>query len=392
MSLLRRQSRRALPITINDDEGMSQRNRTWVQSLPPRSQTSTRKREEESLQGHPAMGTHHLIVLVTIVYAILFLGRAEFGYIPGRRCIGTGNDLVPIDHNQVTLVTAYFDIPSKRPSSEYLPWIQHMMSLQDNMVVFTSSDQVNIIKKLRGNRPSKVISIELNETALVEKYGMDFWARQNSLEPGMEKYLHSKELYIVWNEKGHFLEKVITTNPFDSTFFAWVDMGYLRDDLLDFKRMIRYLPTKLTNDQIMLLDVRRLVQNNYVGGGFIGGYKQGLLKWTKTYYDLLDANRDRFLGKDQPWMFQNCVNQPNVCVLVPAINRYGDAWFYMAPYLHGVQFFGTTDHLWRVWKRSTLGRLLLWMTTPILDLSELASKHKAAIGETLDSSADEASS
>ena len=391
MSLVLRQSRRALPTTMNEEE-VPQRKRTWVQSLPPRSQTLKRKREEESSLEYSTMGTNYLVVFITIVYAILMISRAEFGYIPGRRIVGTLNDMVPIDHNQVTLVTAYFDIPSKRPSSEYLPWIQHMMSLQDNMVVFTSPDQVNIIRKLRGNRPSKVIPIQLNETTLVKKYGMDFWARQNMLEPGMEKYLHSKELYIVWNEKGHFLEKVIAANPFDSAFFAWADMGYLRDDLLDFKRMIRYLPTQLTNEQTMLLDVRRLVQNNYVGGGFIGGYKQGLLQWTKTYYELLDANRDRFLGKDQPWMFQNCVNQPNLCMLVPAISLYGDAWFYMAPFLHGVQSYGTTDHLWRVWKRSTLGRLFLWMMTPMLDLSELASKHKPTNGKILDSSAEGASS
>lgn len=337
--------------------------------------------DDESYLKKWIMGQSNMASSVILMYLVFLISREGFGYSPGRKYVGKLHDMVPIAHNQVTLVTAYFDIPSKRPSSEYLPWIQHMMSLQDNMVIFTSPDQVETIKLLRGKRPTQLIALELSETRLAKQYGMEFWERQNSLEPGMEKYLHSKELYIVWNEKGHFLEKAIAENHFGTEFFAWVDIGYLRNDLLDGQRMIRYLPSELTRKHAMFLDVRKLVQDNYLGGGFIGGYKEGILQWTKTYYELLDANKDRFLGKDQPWMFQNCVNQPSLCVVVPAINLFGDAWFHMAPYLHGIQFYGTTDHLLLVWKRSMLGKFFIWITTPSLDLSRLASKHKASIGE-----------
>jgi hypothetical protein len=384
MSLLRRPPNRGLP-TIMTELTEQKTNYIAPLVLPPSASKARRRPlstpDDESSRKKWIMGQSHMISSIILMYVVLLICRLGFGYTPGRKYVGKLHDMAPIAQNQVTLVTAYFDIPSKRPSSEYLPWIQHMMSLQDNMVIFTSPEQVETIKLLRGKRPTQLIALELSETVLAKQYGMEFWERQNSLEPGMEKYLHSKELYIVWNEKGHFLEKAIADNHFGSDFFAWVDMGYLRDDLLDDKRMIRYLPTELTSEQAMFLDVRKLVQDNYLGGGFIGGYKEGLLQWTKSYYELLDANKDRFLGKDQPWMFQNCVNQPYLCVLVPAISLYGDAWFYMAPYLHGVQFYGTTDHLLFVWKRSTLGRLFTWITTPRLDLSALASKHKASIGE-----------
>ena len=267
--------------------------------------------------------------------------------------------MVPIGQDNVTIVTAYFDIPSKRPSSDYLPWIRRMMALHDNMVVFTSSNQMDMMRQLRGDRPTRLVAMELNETKLVRQYGMDFWERQNSLDPAVERYLHSKELYIVWNSKGHFLQQAMDLNPFPgSDFYAWVDVGYLRDDLIEHDRMIRYLPKDLTRDQAVFLDVRKLVKQNYLGGGFIGGYKPGLRTWIRQYYDLLDANRDRFIGKDQPLMFSTCIQNANLCLWVEAKATYGDAWFHMAPFLHGVSQYGTADHLKRIWKRSMLRKIL----------------------------------
>lgn len=305
-----------------------------------------------------------LMVWLGMMYCILLVCRLGFGWTPGR-APPISIDMVPIPPRNVTIVTAYFDVPSKRPSSEYMPWIQRFLSLQDNMIIFTSNDQVPLFTKLRQKRPNtKVIGLKsLEETQMVKDFPAGFWQRQASLDP--EKYLHSKELYIIWNEKGHFLEQAMELNPFQSEFFAWVDMGYLRDSLLEQQRMIRYLPKLLTRQQAIFLDVRPLLGHGeqYLGGGFIGGYKEGLSKWTTEYYKLLNANQDRFIGKDQPWMFETCVQHPTLCLWVEPRDTYGDAWFYMAPFMHGVSQYGTMDHLRRAWRSSRLALLSTYIMT-----------------------------
>ena len=305
-------------------------------------------------------GQNSIVAWLVMMYVMLLVCRLGWGWIPGR-APPISIDMVPIPPQNVTIVTAYFDIPSTRPPShEYLPLIQRFLSLNDNMIIFTSHDQAPLFEKLREHRPNtKVISISLEETQVAKDFG--------DMDP--EKYLHSKELDIIWNEKGRFLERAMELNPY-SDFFAWVDMCYLRDSLLEDQRMIRYLPTILTRQQAIFLDVRKLVADHkYLGGGFIGGYKEGLSRWIQEYYKLLQANRDQFLGKDQPLMLATCIQNAGLCLLVEPRDTYGDPWFYMAPLLHGVSKYGVIDHSRHAFRSSRLYRYTKWITRERLDLS-----------------------
>jgi Bacterial protein of unknown function (HtrL_YibB) len=368
-----RSSSTPLP-TVVADEGSTSRN----DESRRRNYESRRRNDEESSTTPSSrelliMGQNHIIAFLVIMYVLLLICRLGCGWTPGRAA-PISIDMVPLHPKNVTVVTAYFDIPSKRLAQDYLPWIRRFMTLQDNMIIFTSLDQVPLFNKLREHQQNtKVIAISLDEARVVTDFGgMDFWQRQADLDP--EKYLHSKELYVIWNEKGHFLERAMELNPYGSDFFAWVDMGYLRDSLLENQRMIRYLPTIFTRNQALFLDVRKLVgDQNYLGGGFIGGYKEGLARWIKEYYALLNANRDRFIGKDQPWMFETCLQNQGLCLLVEPRDTYGDAWFYMAPLLHGVSKYGTMDHLLHAARSSRLYRFVQWMTRERIDLSTLTT-------------------
>lgn len=369
---------------------MFRRNRSLASILPTSaSGTASSAQEEEEerpplrLHGHDAeatmtprelivMNQRAMLVWLGMMYIVLLICRLGWGWTPGHQT-PISTDMVAIPKQNVTIVTAYFDVPSKRPSSEYLPWIQRFLSLQDNMIIFTSNDQLPLFKNLRKNRPNtKVIGLNsLDDTSVVKDFGgMAFWERQASLDP--EKYIHSKELYVIWNEKGHFLEQAMELDPFKTPFFAWVDMGYLRDSLLENQRMVRYVPKDLTPQQALFLDVRSLVAGQqYLGGGFIGGYKEGLQRWTKEYYKLLEANRDRFLGKDQPWMFESCIQNAGLCLWVQPRDTYGDAWFYMGPFLHGVSKYGTLDHVRHAWRTSRVLLFFKWLTRERFDWSML---------------------
>ena len=74
----------------------------------------------------------------------------------------------------ITIVTAYFDIgrgdwstekghPSHllRDNQTYLSYFENLAKLDNEMVVFTFEEMKPYIRKLRGNKPTKIIIIDL---------------------------------------------------------------------------------------------------------------------------------------------------------------------------------------------------------------------------------------
>ena len=76
----------------------------------------------------------------------------------------------------ITIVTAYFDIgrgdwstekghPSHllRDNQTYLSYFENLAKLDNEMVVFTFEEMKPYIRKLRGNKPTKIIIIDLEK-------------------------------------------------------------------------------------------------------------------------------------------------------------------------------------------------------------------------------------
>jgi hypothetical protein len=262
-----------------------------------------------------------------------------------------GEQMIPLRQSEVTLVTAYFDFSSrKRKANHYDVWIENMMSLKDNMVIFVPPSQVERFQELRdkSNRTANTLIIEMpmNKTTMYNKYGgMDFWEAQHLLDK--EKNIHCKEHYVVWNEKFEFIRKAIDRNPFqDSIFYAWVDVGYFRNEDFNNQRMVRYVPKSLKANQVLVLN--NTVPSERMGGGFLGGYKEGHARWHEKYYDMIDTARkvnSTFIGKEQPWMRKTCDAHAGLCHEIAWTRKFGDAWFHMSPYLHGM---GQPDWDWEL--------------------------------------------
>ena len=217
-----------------------------------------------------------------------------------------------------------------------------MLSLQDAMVIYTTVDMVPAIERLRAHAPDRtlIVPMGLEDMRMPTDYDAAFWEKQHALDP--ERRIHKDvRLYWIWNEKANFLRRTVASNPFQSTFFAWVDIGYFRTKSYNGATMIRTIPPTLRNDQVLMLDVRGLVsvrglaQLNYVGGGFIGGYADGINQFHAKYYALLDTHKREFIGKEQPWMWKTCAATPGMCALVVPDKSHGNPWFYMAPYMTG---------------------------------------------------------
>jgi hypothetical protein len=274
------------------------------------------------------------------------------------------NGMVSISPKSVTIVTAFFPLEkSKHTKQQYESWIRRFLKLQDNMVVFCPPEWVRRIQMMRSwnnsRLPIHIVPMFLNETRIFQEYKDDrnVWKVQHSRDPERETH-KDPMLYVIWNEKASWVQKAIEIDPFSSDFFAWVDIGYMRSDLLLHKRMIRFLPQSLRQDQVLLLNVKPFININhlkgrlknatlYTGGGFIGGSKLGLTTWAQKYYALLKNNiQSNFIGKEQEWMTILCMQEQkhDLCHTVDANSRDyrpQDPWFYMAPYLHQPKFNGT---------------------------------------------------
>jgi hypothetical protein len=228
-----------------------------------------------------------------------------------------------------TIVTAYFEIPSKHSSKEYDAWMANMLSLQDPMVIYTTADLVPTIERLRANAMdrTRIVPMALEDTRVAKRYDAAFWKAQHQMDP--ERGIHKDvRLYWVWNSKAEFLKRTVDSNPFQSTYFAWVDIGYFRSDKYNSRTMLQHHldPLKIT-----LLEIPK----GNVGGGFIGGGAEAIERWSTLFYAMLDRHKDKFIGKDQPYMRRTCDENPGLCKLVEPDQEHEDPWFYMAPYMMG---------------------------------------------------------
>jgi len=198
--------------------------------------------------------------------------------------------------------------------------------MQDAMVIFTTPEEVDIIKKLRGNVSGKtvVVTMHLNQTRMLTYYNRTFWEVQHSKDN--ESTFHNENLYVIWNEKIEFLKKTVDVNPFMSDFFAWIDFGYVRNTLHNGEMMLRNIPRDLKTDQVLMLDVTNLLGwTKMIGGGFIGGYAPGITRWHQEYYS------------------------------------QGNPWFYMTAYLSG----RTTSQQFKqiIWMSFTILSCILYLIT-----------------------------
>jgi hypothetical protein len=254
-----------------------------------------------------------------------------------------------------TIVTCYYLLPISKhnnPSqNRYLEWIQHMLKIDNPMVIFGDEQSFPLIKSFRQDKMDKTrfIQASFNEFYTARYYETFL----KNYETDYEKRIgHNPLLYMIWNEKSNFLKKAIDLNPFDTNYYLWVDMGCFRYPTNDF---LHYPNPARINEQdhskVLLLQVEDFTSQeleakdlaalpnyiflNRISGTIFGGGKDILLEWHKTYYETLESfiGANRFIGKDQSIM--NCVYlfHQDMCNLIQAPPICRDKWFFLQDYL-----------------------------------------------------------
>ena len=248
-----------------------------------------------------------------------------------------------------TVVSAYYEIPSKRPSKIYYERIHRLFSsLEANLIFFTDAKTYKEIKVYRENfaTQTKFVILEFSELIASRNFTDEFWLLQKikDLEPE-----HSVELYKIWFEKKEFVKRAIELNPFGSEDFIWLDAGILIDDT--YIENMKTFPNsaKIPIERFLMLNVDPFEQKdeithknitgkflmvNRIAGNILAASKNIWLQWSKKYDDILQKYIDagRFIGKDQTIMATLVLENKNFVSLVNPKSQK-NKWFYLIEYL-----------------------------------------------------------
>ena len=247
-----------------------------------------------------------------------------------------------------TVVTAYFNIPKSKANHEtYVGWMKNMLAIQNRMVIFCDASSMDLIRGLRKGNPYPTIIVETKfEEFHCYKY-VDIFRAQHAIDH--EKKIHSVELYLIWNEKSHFLKRAATEieklfrEPHNDKF-VWCDIGCFRTTNTRFLQWPD--ASKIPDDKMLLLEVDPLpflepsvlpdlTYTNHIGGTIFAGSSNAIMKWHDAYYEMLERlhSMGRFVGKDQTIMSSVYIEQPEMCFCVKYPRGYYDRWFYLQDYL-----------------------------------------------------------
>ncbi|WKY11796.1 hypothetical protein Q1695_003399 [Nippostrongylus brasiliensis] len=215
------------------------------------------------------------------------------------------------EKDDVTIVTALLDIGRgewdryRRPLEQYHIFMENLLSLKNNMVIFTDLASYSFIHKYRKNmgeiHRTKIHLITLDDLPLsrhlaaaskiIEEERRDEKLWRSIWDPAMKDHpeARSAEYDVLVNSKTYFLYNASLEDPFSTEFFVWIDAGYGHGNQSVFPYNNRWTPhfprgkislIKLTpmHDSIRGYTIDSLYRRNWsvVSGGFVAGDKRAI--------------------------------------------------------------------------------------------------------------------
>lgn len=150
--------------------------------------------------------------------------------------------------NDITIVTAFFDIgrgnwtPERglphylqRSNDTYFERFAHLAKLENDMVIFTSEEFVDQIKKIREGKNTEINVVDF-PTPFIEfrkqiqkvQESKEYQALINPAQVKNPEYWNAD--YVVVNLlKSSFVNRAISMNMVHTDLVAWLDFGYCRE-------------------------------------------------------------------------------------------------------------------------------------------------------------------
>lgn len=230
----------------------------------------------------------------------------------------------------VTVVTGYFAGPNKHGEAKYRIWAPYFMQQPGPVVIFTDNPDV---PGLSMRDPTKTLVVVVNKTSFLASHKLFNWEGQLAIDPMQN--IHSTHLFQEWLEKTNFVTKAININPFNSSYYVWVDIGCFRNNNWGDRWIIH--AERFPDDQMLILKMPGQPNPNRVGGTIFGGHTHVWPAWHHHFYTMLELGyrRKAFVGDDQVVMSMVVVSHPKLVCIIPNEGGYGDPWFFLQPFLAG---------------------------------------------------------
>ena len=228
-------------------------------------------------------------------------------------------------NKKVTLVTAYFDIGEfqKGPKesktqgpNNYMNWMKAFSKIDNPVVVFLDDDKyVDMLKNIRGESLS-------SQTQIIKVTRDDLWAFK--LKPDISKifsdptypkyhpYTVVPDYACIVCAKYETMAKAIDANYFGTDYFAWIDIGYWRDEVssntpnfhiglppgFDESRISYGAVSEKQNVSSELIFLDKV---DWLAGGFFIGHKKQMMLWVRNYmqYAEICIKKRNLMGEDQ---------------------------------------------------------------------------------------------
>lgn len=245
--------------------------------------------------------------------------------------------------NNITIVTAFFDIgrgnikrdniPNYmiRSNDTYFQYFSYLAQLDNEMVVFTSVEFEDAIKKIRQGKPTTVIVFDFEkkfkyikkQIESIQNNSVFISKVRNDLIGNIEYW--SPEYVLINNLKTYFVNKAIQEKIIKTELISWVDFGYVRSK--DVLNKVKFWQYDFNEEYIHLFsiykknktqnyqDVLDFIFNNqvYIIGGVIVANQN---RW-KKFLSLLYQNQKELLQKgivdDDQGLYMMCLfKQPDL--------------------------------------------------------------------------------
>jgi len=116
-----------------------------------------------------------------------------------------------------TVVSGYWDITSKHSPQAYRAWFNNTLRINAGMVFFYDDEAVRrFVAHVRRGLHTVFIQLALSDFAAAQLYN-PAWVH--------EMHIPMPELGTIWLEKVFLVQRAARANPFNSSWFAWMDAG-----------------------------------------------------------------------------------------------------------------------------------------------------------------------
>ena len=121
-----------------------------------------------------------------------------------------------------TLVTGYFPIEGNRNPEFYLEQCKSTLELDIEMVIYIDTDLLEKVKKIRTH-PKTVFIPMKKEQFDTYKYKDQVISNRKKIKTVDER--NKPDTFLLCSSKFQMVRDVIKSNPFESTYFAWIDFA-----------------------------------------------------------------------------------------------------------------------------------------------------------------------